>query len=126
MIRSTPSRMLAALAWLVLALTPMHGAPAAGVDAMSRVNHAVVAAHAVAHIDQPAVAAGDIGCCERPGSGGRAPYDACPCASLCASAVPAASVTRLMRVAPDVPLVAARRIDAPRGVHSRLLRPPTV
>ncbi|MFC5437774.1 hypothetical protein ACFPME_14520 [Rhodanobacter umsongensis] len=117
-------RVMAALAWLILVATPVHGSPRAAMGVMPRCDHAVFAAHAIVHDDHPAAAAGADVCCDKHDAGGRVPHEACPCTSPCASALPAASITGLIRVAPEAPLAAPRRIDAPRGVHAPLLRPP--
>jgi hypothetical protein len=116
--------MMAMLAWLILVMTPLSGTSGAAIGAMSHADHAVCAEHAVAHVDHPAFAAGAGACCDHHDAGGCVAHHACPCASPCASALPAMAMTGLMRVAPGAPLRGPRRIDAPRGVHSPLLRPP--
>jgi hypothetical protein len=118
LIRSRPGRVLAWLAWLVLAVSPLQSGPSGDWVGMS--HHAHAAAVNQGHAHTVTAAAHD--CCAP--SHGLPLQDACHCASMCASTLPAMALARLDRVAPAAPLVALHAVHAPRGVHSRLLRPP--
>ena len=123
LLRSRPCRVVAWLAWLILVVSPLQAAPSNSVAGMMSHEHAASIDHVHGHA---ALTMADDDCCAQSHLAGLSLQGACHCASMCASTLPAMAIARLDRVAPAVPLVALRPIHAPRGVHTRLLRPPAV
>ncbi|MEO7052758.1 MAG: hypothetical protein ABI128_13945 [Rhodanobacter sp.] len=113
-------RVLAWLAWLVLVISPLQAAPLNSPAIAVGHDHAASSVHGQGHATL--MVADD--CCPSPHVPGQPARDLCHCASVCASTLPAVSITRLDRVAAAVPMVALLSVPAPRGVHTPLLRPP--
>ncbi|MFC5582437.1 hypothetical protein [Rhodanobacter terrae] len=121
---SSRFRALAWLAWLILAVTPAYGS--AGGMAMSDAHHAGLmasAAHVVGH-GRHAMPV-DADCCGEQGHGQHGTTDACHCAAVCGSVLPAVAMVELAAA----PLAIVQRpapIAAPPSVpHAPPLRPPT-
>lgn len=119
-LRSRPCRVVAWLAWLILVVSPLQAAPSSSLMGMMSHGHAASIEHGQRH----AVPTMADDCCSQSYLAGLSLQGACHCASMCASTLPAVAIARLDRVAPAVPLVTLRPVHAPRGVHTRLLRPP--
>jgi len=121
--RSPHFRVLAWLAWLILAVTPVHGA--SGAMVMSGVHQAVSArsaSHVVEH-GQHAMSA-DADCCGGQGQALQGSANACHCAAVCSSALPVVAMVELAPLALDGVHLAARFASPPSVVHAPLLRPP--
>jgi hypothetical protein len=121
---SSRFRALAWLAWLILAVMPAYGTP--GGMAMSDAHQAgpvPSVAHLAGH-DQHAMQV-DADCCGGRGHGQQALTDACHCAVVCGSVLPAVAMVELA----PAPLVAVQRsasVAAPPSIpHAPPLRPPT-
>jgi hypothetical protein len=120
LMRSQPCRVVAWLAWLLLVVSPLQAAPSNSMAGMLHHGHSATVVHDQGHA-APMVA---DDCCAHPLLPGQPGSGACHCASMCASTLPAMAIARLDRVAPAAPLVTSHPVHAPRGVHTRLLRPP--
>lgn len=121
---SRPCRVVAWLVSLLLVASPLQAAPSHGMAGMLHHDHG----HAASVVHDPGHAAPTVAddCCAQPLLPGQAGSDACHCASMCASTLPAMAIARLDRVGPAAPLVTSHPVHAPRGVHTRLLRPPAI
>jgi hypothetical protein len=121
--RSPHFRVLAWLAWLILAVAPLHAAP--GVTVMSgehQMGSARSAAHVVEH-GQHAMSV-DADCCGGQGHAQHASANACHCAAVCGNALPVVAMVELAPLSlAGVHLTA--RFAAPSSViQAPLLRPP--
>jgi hypothetical protein len=121
---SSRFRALAWLAWLMLAVTPAYGTP--GGMAMNDAHRAgpLPSAVQVADHSQHAMPA-DADCCGGQGHGQQGSADACHCAVVCGSVLPAVAMVEF----PAAPLAGMQRpapIAAPPSIpHAPPLRPPT-
>ncbi|KZC40548.1 hypothetical protein RHOFW510R12_16355 [Rhodanobacter sp. FW510-R12] len=113
---------MAWLAWLILALVPLHGMPRGMVGDASGATPAAAIAHAADHGRQVMPAPTD--CCgdlhhDQHGSTGPA-----QCAAVCDSVLPSPVMAGLVPVAPESPHVSSSVLAAPSVVHAVPLRPP--
>jgi hypothetical protein len=122
---SSRFRALAWLAWLILAVTPVYGTPG-GMDMSGahQAGSAVPSATQVVDHSQHAMPT-DADCCGGQGHGQQGSTDACHCAAMCGSLLPAVAMVELAPAA----LVGAQRaapVAAPPSIpHAPPLRPPT-
>lgn len=113
---------MAWLAWLLLALAPLHGMPRGMVGDAGGAVPAAAVAHALDHGGQALPAPAD--CCggahpDQHGSMGSA-----QCAAACGSVLPVLAMAGLMPVAPEPLRVVSSFVAAPSVVHAVPLRPP--
>jgi len=121
--RSPHFRVLAWLAWLILAVAPVHGMP--GVMVMSDAHQAAPArsaTHVLEH-GQHAMSV-DADCCGGQGHGQHASANACHCAAVCGNALPVVAMAELAPLLVGGVHLAARFAAPPSIVHAPLLRPP--
>jgi hypothetical protein len=115
-------RAMAWLAWLILALAPLHGMSPGMAGDVGGAAPAAAVAHAVDHgrraMPAPADCCGDLHHDQR-GSMGSA-----QCAAACGSVLPALAMAGLAPVAPEPLRVASSFVAAPSVVHAVPLRPP--
>lgn len=113
---------MAWLAWLILALAPLHGmSPAMAGDAAAAAPAAVVA-HAVDHGQQLMPATTD--CCDGPHQGQHGSMGSAQCAAACGSVLPVLAMAALVPVAPEPLHVSSSFVTAPSVVHAVPVRPP--
>ena len=121
--RSPTLRVLAWLAWLVLAASPVVGMPVEMLDGAPPVAHGTAQVHTMGHGQATSASVDD--CCHEPLllTGQHADPD-CRCAGVCCSALP------VMALAPLTPFALADRPvsrlagSAPAFVRAPPLRPP--
>lgn len=125
LVRTPHLRVLAWLAWLMLALTPAYGAPdgtmddAHGVHQTSTAMTMTMADHAA-----PDMAAMMSDCCP-----GQSPHThdamgSCHCAATCASVLPVVAMLELAPASMHAMPVPHQGTMAPSVIRSPLLRPP--
>jgi hypothetical protein len=113
-------RVLALLAWLMLALMPVHGAPGGMMDESHGMNQAMSMADHGVH-DMTTMTAD---CCA-----GQTPHDhaatgSCHCAATCASVLPALALAGLAPLRMEAMVVPRHGAMAPSVQRSPPLRPP--
>jgi hypothetical protein len=116
-------RALTWLAWLILAVAPVHGSP--GVMATSGAHQtgpARSAAHTIEHA-QHAMSV-DADCCGGQSHGQQGSANACHCTVVCGSALPVVAMVELAPLALAGVHLAARFAAPPGVIHAPLLRPP--
>lgn len=115
-------RVMAWLAWLMLALAPVHATPGGMPGMVSVIDHSV---HLPQMSDQmhramPVKAE----CCDGQDHAGHGMTNTCHCAATCGTVLPVMAMTLLSAVAPAVLHVASLPVRAPRVTYTPLLRPP--
>ena len=116
-------RVMAWLAWLILAVAPVHGMPGQmtgdlpAVAAMSSMTHAV---HHAGHA-MPGMA---DDCCTGQGHRGGAPMPGCHCVATCAGVLPVFAMVALFPVFPGTMYVPRHGAGTPSVTRSPPLRPP--
>jgi len=113
---------MAWLAWLILALAPVHGMPRGatgdalqGVAASSVAHHAGHGGHAMPDRSD---------CCGEPGHDLHGSMGSTHCAAVCGNVLPVAAMAGLVPVAPEPLHVSPAVAAAPSVVHAAPLRPP--
>jgi hypothetical protein len=115
-------RAMAWLAWLILALAPVHGMPRGMAGDALRGAPASSVAHAADHgPDAMPVASG---CCADHGLGQRDAMTSAHCAAACGSLLQVATLAALVPAAPEPLHVSPPFASAPSVVHAPPLRPP--
>ncbi len=117
-------RVMAWLAWLMLAVAPVHAAPGGMMGMGPAVDHSV---HQAQMSDQmhhitPAKAE----CCDGQDDAGHGTTNACHCAATCGTALPVMAMAALSPVAPAAMPVPLGIVVAPKLMHAPPLRPPLV
>ncbi|WP_460876975.1 hypothetical protein [Rhodanobacter koreensis] len=114
--------MLAWLAWLMLALAPVHAAPGGMPGMVPVVDHGVHLAQMSdqMHHAMPTKAE----CCDGQDHAGHAMTNACHCAATCGTVLPVMAMPLLSAVSPAVLHIASLPVTAPKLAHVPPLRPP--
>ncbi|WP_235605962.1 hypothetical protein [Rhodanobacter thiooxydans] len=115
-------RAMAWLAWLILALAPLHGMPRGMVGDAIGAAPAAMVAHVVDHGRHVMPAPAD--CCGGPHHDQHGSMGSAQCAAACGSALPALAMAGLVPVAPEPLRVSSSVVAAPSVVHAVPLRPP--
>lgn len=115
---------MAWLAWLMLALAPVHAAPGGMPGMAPAVGHV---AHMARMSDQmhhtmPTKAE----CCDGEDHGSHGMTNTCHCAATCGTVLPVMAMTLLSAATPAVLRVASLSVIAPKLMHAPPLRPPLV
>jgi hypothetical protein len=113
---------MAWLAWLILALAPVHGMPRGMVGDVLQGTPVTSVAHAADHGQHAMPAAPD--CCADHAHGQHDAMTSAHCAAACGSMLPAAALVALLPVAPEPLRVSPPFASAPTVVHAAPLRPP--
>lgn len=114
-------RAMAWLAWLLLALAPLHGMPRGMAGDAGAVPAAAVA-HALDHGGQALPAAAD--CCDGSHPDQHGSMGSAQCAAACGSVLPVLAMAGLTPVTPEPLRVVSSFVAAPSVVHAVPLRPP--
>lgn len=113
---------MAWLAWLMLALAPVHAAPGRMPGMAPAADHGV---HLAQMPDQmPHAMPVKAECCDGQDHTGQGTTNTCHCAATCGTVLPVMAMTLLSAVAPAVLHVASLRVIAPKIAHAPPLRPP--
>jgi len=115
-------RAMAWLAWLILALAPVHGMPRGVAGDAGGAAPAAAVAHAVDHGRQVMPAPTD--CCDGLHHDQHGSMGSAQCAAACGSVLPALAMAGLAPVAPELLRVSSSFVAAPSVVHAVPLRPP--
>ena len=122
LVRLPHLRVMAWLAWLMLALAPVHAAPGGMPGMVPAADHGVHLAHMSdqMHHTMPVKAE----CCDGQDHAGHGTTNTCHCAATCGTVLPVMAMTLLSAVAPAVLHVDSLRAIAPKLAHAPPLRPP--
>jgi len=113
---------MAWLAWLILALAPVHGMPRGMAGDMLQGGPMPSVAHAVEHGQHATPAPSD--CCAGHALGQHDVMASAHCAAACGSMLPVVATVALMPMAPEPLHVSPPFASAPSVVHAAPLRPP--
>jgi hypothetical protein len=115
-------RVLAWLAWVMLALAPVHAAPGGMSGMAPAVGHVaqMVPMSDQMHYTMPTKAE----CCDGQDHAGHGTTNACHCAATCGTVLPVMAMTLLSAVSPAVLHIASLPVTAPKLAHAPPLRPP--
>lgn len=113
---------MAWLAWLILALAPVHGMPRGTLGDASQAASASSVVHSVDH-GQHAMPV-QPGCCGDQDHGRHGSMGSAHCAAMCGSVLPAVAMAGLIPVAPEPLRASLSFAPAPSVVHAVPLRPP--
>jgi hypothetical protein len=114
---------MAWLAWLILAIAPVHGMPVGMTGDMHQGAPASVA-HPADHGQHTMPAQSD--CCGDQGHGQPGSMGTAHCAAMCGSVLPAVAMTELVPVAAERLRVPSPFAPAPSVVYAAPLRPPAL
>jgi hypothetical protein len=115
---------MAWLAWLMLAVAPLHAAPSGMRGMAPAVDHGVHLAQMSDHVHHAMPA--KVDCCGDQDHAGHGTTNACHCAATCGTALPVMAMAALLPVAPAVLHAPRRMVIAPKLMHAPPLRPPLV
>lgn len=116
-------RVMAWLAWLFLAVAPVHGMPGQMAGDLPVVTAMSSMTHATDHAGQAMPGMADD-CCAGQNHGGDAPMPGCHCVATCASVLPVFAMVTLFPVFPAAIYVPRHGASAPSVTRSPPLRPP--
>jgi hypothetical protein len=112
---------MAWLAWLMLAVAPVHAAPGGMMGMAPAADHAAQQAQASDHAHHTKAE-----CCDGQDHAGHGTTNACHCAATCGTALPVMAMAALSPVALVAVPVPLGLVVAPKLMHAPLLRPPLV
>jgi len=115
-------RAMAWLAWLILALAPLHGMSPGMAGDVGGAAPAAAVAHAFDHGGQALPAPAD--CCDGSHPDQHGSMGSAQCAAACGSVLPVLAMAGLTPVAPQPLRVVSSFVAAPSVVHAVPLRPP--
>jgi hypothetical protein len=115
-------RAMAWLAWLILAIAPIHGMPGGMMGGSHQGAPVSSIAHPADHGQHAMPAQPD--CCGDQGHGLHGSMGSAHCAAMCGSVLPAVVMTELVPVVPEHLRVPSSFAPAPSGVYAAPLRPP--
>jgi hypothetical protein len=113
---------MAWLAWLILAMAPVHGMPGGMMGDPHQGMSVSSIAHPANHGQHAMPAQPD--CCGDQGPSLHGSMGAAHCAAMCGSVLPAVAMTELVPVAPTRLRISWRFAPAPSVIHTPPLRPP--
>jgi hypothetical protein len=115
-------RAMAWLAWLILAMAPVHGMPGGMMGDAHQGAPVSSVAHPADHGQHAMPAQPD--CCGDQGHGLHGSMGAAHCAAMCGSVLPAVAMTELVPVAPERLRISPLFAPTPSVVYAAPLRPP--
>ncbi|OOG56836.1 hypothetical protein B0E48_12175 [Rhodanobacter sp. C03] len=115
---------MAWLAWLMLAVAPVHAAPGGMMGMAPAAGHAAHLAQASDHAHHTMSAKAE--CCDGRDHAGHGTTNACHCAATCGTALPVMAMATFPPVAPAAMPVPLGLVVAPKLMHAPPLRPPLV
>jgi hypothetical protein len=113
---------MAWLAWLILALAPVHGMPRGMADDMLQAASASTVTQLAGHGGH--AMADQSGCCGDQGHDAHGPMGSAHCAAVCGSILPAFGIAGLVPMTPEPWCAPPSFTSAPSVAHAVPLRPP--
>ncbi|MGH8160231.1 MAG: hypothetical protein ACREPQ_19115 [Rhodanobacter sp.] len=120
--RSPHLRVMAWLAWLMLAVAPVHAAPCGAMEMAAAMGHGAHAAQVSDHAQHAMPVKAD--CCGGQDHARHGSTSTCHCAVTCGTALPVMTMAALAPVAPAALHGSLRHVVAPKLAHAPPLRPP--
>jgi hypothetical protein len=120
--RSPHLRVMAWLAWLILAVAPVHAAPGGMMGVASAPDQGAHLLHTPDHMHHVMPVKAD--CCGDRDHGGHGTAGSCHCAATCGTVLPVMAMAGLSLMTPAVLHVSWRKVVAPKLAHAPPLRPP--